>query len=174
MRLGLVGTGALVHRLRWHAVLVHELTHVLVNKHDERFLFLMDQRAGFTPLCDAGDEPPERTPMPTIDEKVEALTRQFTASKRPAAPAVAASANGVALPSFPRSRGRRSEAQMQRAAAALEAYIRQNPGSSAEQIGAALKVKRRQIAGPIETLLAGRAIRREGIKRATRYFPAGV
>ena len=91
------------------------------------------------------------------------------AARRSAASA-APPQNGSATVAFPRARGRRSERQMHRAIIALEAYIRANPGQNAEQIGAGLGAKTSEIARPIQKLLAAGTVRREGVKRATRYF----
>lgn len=52
------------------------------------------------------------------------------------------------------------------------AYIAANPGSGAEAIKHALNVELATIELPIKKLLASKAIKRRGQKRATKYYPA--
>jgi DNA-binding NtrC family response regulator len=68
--------------------------------------------------------------------------------------------------------GRRSPAQLSRTVAELKSQIAANPGQSIEQIASALGTKTRVLALPVKKLIAAGDIRKEGVKRNTRYFPA--
>jgi hypothetical protein len=56
--------------------------------------------------------------------------------------------------------------------AALLAQIKKTPGSGIEAIGKAIAIPTRDLALPVRKLIAEKAIRRRGQKRATKYFPA--
>lgn len=52
------------------------------------------------------------------------------------------------------------------------AFVRTNPGLRIEQINAALGTTTKELALPIRKLVGTSALKREGARRATRYFPA--
>jgi hypothetical protein len=68
--------------------------------------------------------------------------------------------------------GKRTAAEMRRAEATVLAWVRAHPGQRVEPMAAALGVKTKDITRPLAKLVKSGAIRREGEKRATRYFPA--
>lgn len=71
-----------------------------------------------------------------------------------------------------RSRGgRRSPAELANIAGNLEAYIAANPGERIEQIGKGLGLPTKELTRPVTKLLASKAIRKRGDRRATRYYP---
>ncbi len=53
------------------------------------------------------------------------------------------------------------------------AFVKANPGKRIEEAHAQLGTTTRDLALPIRKLIASKAIRTEGKRRATRYFPAG-
>lgn len=66
---------------------------------------------------------------------------------------------------------KRSPAQLANLQQRLLGHIKANPGQRIEQIGAALHVPTKELALPAKKLLADKAIRTRGQKRATAYFP---
>lgn len=68
--------------------------------------------------------------------------------------------------------GKRTAAEMKRAQDAVLAWVRANPGQRVEPMAKALGVATKDITRPLAKLAAAKLIRREGEKRATRYFPA--
>lgn len=52
-------------------------------------------------------------------------------------------------------------------------YIQSHPGERIEQINAALGTSTKELALPIKKLIASKAIRTEGQRRATKYFAGG-
>jgi len=72
------------------------------------------------------------------------------------------------------SRGRRDTAAMAAIADKVAAYISAHPGQGAEEIAPGMGVRTKELALPIKKLLAGRRIRREGRRRATKYFAQAV
>lgn len=89
-------------------------------------------------------------------------------ARRPAARAANAAS---AAPSVPGRRGRRPSAQSEQAAQTLLAHVQANPGQRLEEIGAALKLPTQILKGPAGRLLRAGALRTEGQRRGTRYFP---
>jgi hypothetical protein len=97
-----------------------------------------------------------------------------------AAPAKAAlrsspTPNGKAV-AAPKARGRASKGG-KRAPAQLAAlvgrtgeWIKSNPGHGVEDMAKALNVKTKELALPIQKLLAAKTIKKKGQKRATKYF----
>jgi len=67
---------------------------------------------------------------------------------------------------------RRSPQQMARVVDLLLAQVTAQPGQTIEQIAKALGMPVRQLSRPVGKLLASGRIRKTGIKRYTRYFPA--
>lgn len=53
-------------------------------------------------------------------------------------------------------------------------YIQSHPGERIEQINAALGTSTKELALPIKKLIASKAIRTEGQRRATKYFAGGA
>lgn len=53
----------------------------------------------------------------------------------------------------------------------ITTYVRDNPGRRVEQIAKALDASTKELALPIQHLLEEGAISKQGVKRATRYFP---
>jgi len=54
---------------------------------------------------------------------------------------------------------------------AVRDYVVKHPGHRVEQIGPALHLRTKDLARPIAKLLESSHLRREGEKRATKYFP---
>jgi hypothetical protein len=86
----------------------------------------------------------------------------------PVRPAAAPSSGGGRLP---RAGGRRSQAQMDKFVETLASFVAANPGKRMEQIGAALGAETRVLSRPMSKLLSAGRVRREGQKRASKYFP---
>jgi hypothetical protein len=137
-------------------------------------------RKGFSPMSDIQQQ---------INARIEAFVSEVSALARQAAMEAlsnaldqtgarkrgvrAATTNGVALARTPRRKGaKRSPNEIQGTIAALEAHIAANPGQRMEEIATALHVGTKDLTLPIKKLLASKAIKRQGQKRATRYFPA--
>ncbi len=76
-----------------------------------------------------------------------------------------------AAPAVPGRRGRRPSAESEHAAQALLAHVQSSPGQRLEEIGAALKMPTQVLKGPAGRLLRAGALRTEGQRRGTRYFP---
>jgi hypothetical protein len=70
-------------------------------------------------------------------------------------------------------RQRRSQAQLDALAAQIEAYVSAHPGSTSEQIKRALSIPKKEWARPIGRLLEAGRVKTTGVRRSTRYFPAG-
>jgi predicted transcriptional regulator len=54
----------------------------------------------------------------------------------------------------------------------LQAFIAKNPGKRIEQIGQDLSVSTKELVLSVKKLLAAKAIKTRGQRRATAYFPA--
>lgn len=67
--------------------------------------------------------------------------------------------------------GRRSEEDLAEAAAALQAYIKSNPGQRLEEIGVAMGESTKDLKRPVQMLISSGALQTEGQRRGTRYFP---
>jgi hypothetical protein len=65
---------------------------------------------------------------------------------------------------------KRSPGSLAKLTADLGAYIKKNPGQRIEQIGKAMGVATKDLALPVKKLIAEKAIRTRGQKRATAYF----
>jgi hypothetical protein len=70
--------------------------------------------------------------------------------------------------------GRRSPEQLSRTVAKLRAQIKANPGQSMEELASKLGTETKVLALPVKKLLARGEVRKEGVKRNTRYFPGSV
>lgn len=85
-------------------------------------------------------------------------------------------ATDTATPAAPKAARRtkgakRSASELQALKDRLTRLIHDNPGSNAEQLNSILGTRTAEIAGPIRQLVASRAIKTEGERRGTRYFP---
>lgn len=67
---------------------------------------------------------------------------------------------------------RRSPDQLNKTVAKLRSQIREKPGQSIEQIATTLGTPTKDLALPVKKLIARGEVRKEGIKRNTKYFPA--
>jgi hypothetical protein len=83
------------------------------------------------------------------------------------------SAGASAAPAATGKRGRRSSADVDRAAADVLAYVKANQGQRLEEIGRGLGADTAGLKRPIQSLLAAGALRTEGQKRGTKYFLGG-
>lgn len=123
---------------------------------DLRALFQKQMRAAFDNIVGASTRS-----QPTAAAAKPAAAKAPTPA-RPAAPArAAAAAKG----------GRRSDAEIAKTVARVKEYVAAHPGSRMEHIGAGLGLLTKVLTRPVAKLLASNEIRREGLKRATAYFP---
>lgn len=108
--------------------------------------------------------------------------RSGPAAKAPkAAPKAAAKAAKAApkaaaakAPKSSRRKGaKRSAAEISKTISTLHAYIASKPGQRMEQIGAALSMATKDLTRPLQKLLEAGSVRREGAKRASRYYLTG-
>jgi len=112
-----------------------------------------------------------------IDEAL-AKTSSSTPSRSGAKPSAtknrsAARKRPAAKKRRPRPKGaRRTAEQMERDLDALREHLRQHPGQTALEIGAALGMASREITRPIRKLIADGEVRKTGVKNHTRYFHA--
>jgi hypothetical protein len=65
---------------------------------------------------------------------------------------------------------KRSSNELASLTSRLREYIAKNPGNGIEQIGKAIGSPTKELALPVKKLLADKAIRTRGQKRATKYF----
>lgn len=96
--------------------------------------------------------------------------------KRSAAPKEAAAApapKGKVRRASRRKGAKRTAAEIQKTTAALQAYIGSKPGQRMEQIGVALSTATKDLTRPLAKLIESGVVRREGVKRASRYFATG-
>ena len=91
--------------------------------------------------------------------------RAAGAPRRASAASAGARSNG---------RIRRSSDQLEQTAQHLQSYIAKNPGQRMEQIGDALGSTTRELRRPLQQLIDAGAVRREGEKRASRYYVGGA
>ncbi len=113
---------------------------------------------------------------------VEAALGNFGASTKAApakaakaaAPAPAAKAAKTAAPKVVKSRrkgAKRTAAELARTEKDLLEYVTTKPGQRMEEISVALSTATKDLSRPLQKLLDAGALRREGVKRASRYFP---
>ena len=113
---------------------------------------------------------------------VEAALGNFGASAkaapakvaRAAAPAPAAKAAKVVAPKVVKSRkkgAKRTAAEVARTEKDLLEYVTVKPGQRMEEISVALSTATKDLSRPLQKLLDTGALRREGVKRASRYYP---
>lgn len=84
-----------------------------------------------------------------------------------------ASKPSVAAPRARRKSGKRSPEEIAETAEQLMTYIKENPGQRMEAIAKALGTTTKDLTLPVKKLVSKNAIRVEGQKRATSYYPAG-
>ena len=65
---------------------------------------------------------------------------------------------------------KRSSNELATLTSRLREYIAKHPGQGIEQIGKAIGTRTKELALPVKKLLADKAIRTRGQKRATKYF----
>jgi len=121
-----------------------------------------------------------------IRQRIEAFVSELDVLVREAAVASVSQALGrdsarreritraaPALRSRARTKGeKRSSNELASLTSRLREYIAKNPGNGIEQIGKAIGSRTKELALPVKKLLADRAIRTRGVKRATKYFAA--
>jgi hypothetical protein len=66
---------------------------------------------------------------------------------------------------------KRPAGEIEATKASLYDYIKSNPGQRVEQINKALGTTTKDLTLPLKKLIADKAVRTEGEKRATAYFP---
>jgi hypothetical protein len=72
----------------------------------------------------------------------------------------------------PQLAGRRAPGELARTVTKVREHVLTNPGQSVEQIGKALGLPTKYLALPLKKLLKSGDVRKTGIKRNTKYFPA--
>jgi hypothetical protein len=137
--------------------------------------------------------------MPTVDDqirqRVEAFATELSELIRQAAMESVASALGegtvgggrgrargrraVAAPVRAGRRGRASREkgakrppqEIEKLTSKLGDYVKSNPGQRIEQIAKGMGTSTKELNLPVKKLLAGKALKTRGQKRATQYFP---
>jgi hypothetical protein len=114
-----------------------------------------------------------RDPHPRLDSRRlrpgdgRCIDRQARAGPPAASPA-------PALRTGKRKKGqKRSPAELQRIEETLAAFIQKTPGKRIEEINKALGTSTSDLSRPLSKLIAAKKVRRQGQKRASRYFPTG-
>jgi hypothetical protein len=67
---------------------------------------------------------------------------------------------------------KRDPKDLEKIVAAVGAHVKDHPGEGVEHIAKHLGVATKEITLPIAKLLEQKAIKKKGVKRATRYFPS--
>jgi hypothetical protein len=127
-----------------------------------------------------------------INKLVEEFVAQVTAVARQAAMDTLTSALGAAGGALARRRGgalavtvgvgrvaaarrpkgaKRPQSEIEKTKARVQDFIRSHPGLRIEQINKELGTQTRDLALPLRKLIADGAVRTEGEKRSTQYFP---
>lgn len=84
----------------------------------------------------------------------------------------------AAVSSAPRARavkkagGKRDPKLIEALVARVGGYVKAHPGQGVEAIAKGLKVSTHDITLPVTKLLASKAIKKKGQKRATKYYPS--
>ncbi len=110
---------------------------------------------------------------------VEAALGSFGASAkaapakgaRAAAPAPAAKAVAPKVVKSRKKGAKRTAAELARTEKDLLEYVTTKPGQRMEDISVALATATKDLSRPLQKLLDTGALRREGVKRASRYYP---
>jgi predicted transcriptional regulator len=71
---------------------------------------------------------------------------------------------------MPKAR-KRSPALLEELTNTLGAYVRANPGQRIEEIAKGLELSTKDLVLPVKKLIGTKAIKPQGQRRATRYFP---
>jgi hypothetical protein len=86
--------------------------------------------------------------------------------------AVGRPARGAARAAASRAKGaKRPPGEIETLTAELGSYIKSNPGQRIEQIAKGIGTSTKELTLPVKKLLAKKAIKTRGQKRATQYFP---
>jgi len=127
----------------------------------------------------------------SIDDQIQNCIASFTEElgslvKVAALEAVEAALGGGSAPAPSQRRGRaparkaspgkrirRSAAHLEQDKSAVASFVRSNPGQRLEEISKAMGVESKNLKRPVLLLLEEGALRKEGEKRGTRYYPAG-
>jgi hypothetical protein len=91
-------------------------------------------------------------------------------SSRPAVPATSAAASATKLPTKPRKGGKRSPEQLAKIDAAVQAFVKANPGKGVEHMAKSLGVPSGDIKSRVALLIEAKKLKKTGVKRASKYF----
>lgn len=109
-----------------------------------------------------------------FDDAIGAATREVRPAAEPKPVVKATKPTPAAKPARAAAGGRRSAAEIEKTIARVKDFVSAHPGSRMEHIGAGLGLATKILTGPVAKLLAAGDIRREGERRATKYFPGGA
>ena len=124
------------------------------------------------PAKHAPPAPPRRVPPPRAKAAPAPAPKAAPAPARAGRPAPASKA-APSKPAPKRPLGaKRPPAELAALVERLGAYIKNNPGLGMEAISKALGTGTSDLTLPVKKLLAAKRVRFEGVKRATKYFPA--
>jgi hypothetical protein len=118
--------------------------------------------------------------MDTIEKRINELVTHFInditmLARDMAMETLTAALGGEPSSASSRSPGaKRSREELTQLADRLLAFVTENPGLRIEQINEKLGTKTKDIFRPLKHLIRGKQVRREGDRRASRYFPAAV
>jgi hypothetical protein len=104
------------------------------------------------------------------EEALDAVRQALGAS---AAPAPRRTRKAAPVARKGRGRSRRSSADLESLASALQSHVKSNPGQRLEQIGAAMGIDTKELKRPVQLLLGAGSLRTEGQRRGTKYFAGG-
>ncbi len=107
-------------------------------------------------------------PGPAPRRRVRTRTRAATSSK--AAPSAAAT-TGSKLPAKPKKGGKRSPEQLAKIDAAVQGFVKANPGKGVEHMAKSLGVPSGDLKSRVALLIDAKKLKKTGVKRATKYFP---
>src|SRR5215831_1615633 len=110
-----------------------------------------------------------RAAMETLESALSGAVPSGGPRRRGRPPAAAPS---LSLGGGRRAKGAKRPAdEIERTKVSLYDYIKGNPGQRVEQINKALGTSTKDLTLPLKKLIAEKAVRTEGEKRATAYFP---
>ncbi len=141
---------------------------------DELSVLVRQTAADVVSQALVGAEAPTATPAPAPHRKSMNGKGRGPATAAQGQPARAKATNGKAAKAATKTRVRRSPEQLASAAKRLRDYVQKNPGQRIEEIATGLKCGTKELQRPMKQLVDEKAIRREGEKRASRYFSAGA
>ena len=114
----------------------------------------------------------QRLVVETVQARLGGLTDDL-APRRSGATDARVPAKKAPVAGTTRAKGsKRTQAELDALTTKLAAYIAKNPGLRVEQINRDLGTTTKDLALPIKKLIADKAIKSKGAKRATAYFPA--